>query len=78
MRRTFMDDDFLEWEAYVSAGALHSEDAARFIFICLSRPEERPRVVRHPGGDPADAERELVHMSDEDLLELFDHSEPLP
>lgn len=78
MRRTFMDEGFDEWEAYVSAGVPYTDDAARIVFVCVSRPDQRPRVVQHASGDAAEAEHELSHMSDADLLELFGGSEPLP
>ena len=78
MRKTFLDDDFQEWEAYVSAGAPHGSAAARIVFVCLSTPGERPRFVRHPSGDAVEAERELFHMKDEDLAALFDSSDTLP
>lgn len=78
MRKTFMDDGFQEWEAYVSGGAPHGDEAARIVFVCLSEPGKRPRFVHHPSGDPAEAERALVHMKDQELLTLFKDSNVLP
>jgi hypothetical protein len=78
MRRTFMDEGFREWEAYVSAGAPNTGDAARVVFVCISSPDERPRVVRHPSGDPVEAEHQLHHIDEDGLVELFDSSQPLP
>jgi hypothetical protein len=78
MRRTFMDDQFDEWEAYVSGGQPRSAAAARILFVCLSNPERKPRFVRHSSGDPAEAEHELHHMDEAALLDLFHNSEPVP
>lgn len=77
MRRTFMDDQFDEWEAFVSGGQLGGVAAARVMFVCLSRPEREPRYVIHESGDPADAEYELHHMSEDDVVQLFVKSDPL-
>lgn len=77
MSKTLMDDGFREWEAYVSAGAPHTGDAARILFVCISEPDERPRVVQHESGDPASAEEELHGMDDERLLDLFRSARPL-
>lgn len=77
MRRTFMDEQFDEWEAYVSGGQLGGKAAARIMFVCLSRPEREPRFVVHDSGDPADAETDLHGMSEQGLIELFARSEPL-
>lgn len=77
MRRTFMDDQFDEWEAYVSGGQLGGKAPARVMFVCISRPNREPRYVIHKSGDPADAEHDLFHMSEEELVGLFDHSDPM-
>ncbi len=78
MRRTFMDDQFDEWEAYVSGGQPGSSLVARLMFVCISSPERQPRFVRHPSGDPAEAEHELHSMDDASLMELFEGSDPIP
>lgn len=77
MRRTFMDEQFDEWEAYVSGGQLGGKAAARIMFVCLSRPEREPRFVVHDSGDPANAETDLHEMSEQGLIELFARSDPL-
>lgn len=77
MRRTFMDDQFDEWEAFVSGGQPGGKDAARIVFNCISAARRDPRFVRHASGDPADAEHDLYHMEEDRLLELFASSEPL-
>jgi len=77
MRRTFMDDQFDEWEVYVSGGQLGGKAAARVMFVCLSRPEREPRYVVHESGDPADAEADLHQMSEDQLVDLFGQSDPL-
>ena len=78
MRRTFMDDQFDEWEAFVSGGQPGGSLSARVMFVCVSSPQRAPRFVRHSSGDPAEAEHSLFHMDDPALLELFQSSEPLP
>ena len=78
MRRTFMDDHFDEWEAYVSGGQPGGDVAARLLFVCVTTPDRRPRFVIHESGDPAEAEHELYHMDENRLLELFGSSEPIP
>lgn len=78
MRRTLMDDQFDEWEAFISGGQPGGSLAARVMFVCVSSPQRAPRFVRHPSGDPAEAEHSLFHMDDPELLELFQSSEPLP
>jgi hypothetical protein len=77
MRRTFTDDRFDEWEAFVSGGQPGGSQAARIVFNCISTPTRRPRQVIHASGDPADAERELYNMDDAGVIELFESSEEL-
>lgn len=78
MRRTFYDEDFLEWEAYVSGGQPRSEAAARVYFLCLTEPSRRARFVKEESGSTAEAERKLQGLEDSDLLELLQRSNPLP
>lgn len=73
-----MDDQFDQWEAYVSGGQPGAAGAARVMFVCISAPSRRPRFVQHPSGDPAEAEHELYHMDEAALLELFQRSQPIP
>lgn len=77
MRRTFFDEDFLEWEAYVSGGQPSSEAAARLYFLCLTEPSRRARFVKEESGNTAEAERKLRELDDSDLLELLQGAEPL-
>lgn len=77
MRRTFMDDRFDEWEAFVSGGQPGGSQAARILFNCTSTPARRPRYVIHASGDPADAERDLYSMDDAGVIDLFKSSEEL-
>lgn len=77
MRRTFYDDDFMEWEAYVSGGEMEGKAAARIYFLCLTAPSRRARFVTDDSGNPAVAQRKLLDMSDEQLKELLEDSEPL-
>ncbi len=78
MPRTFLDDDLLEWEAYVSGGKPGSERGAAIYFVCLSAPLERPRFVSHSSRDPSAAERELRQMSESDLVQFFKSAQPIP
>lgn len=77
MARAFVDDNLLEWEAYVSGGKPGGPRGARIYFVCLSAVLERPRSTPHASQDPAAAERALREMSEADLLELFRASQPL-
>ncbi|NIW36721.1 MAG: hypothetical protein GWN32_09360 [Gemmatimonadetes bacterium] len=77
MRWTFMDDQFDEWEAYVSGGQPGGKAAARIMFVCLSTPAQRPRQIIHESGDPATAEQQLAQMDEARLAELFARSEPI-
>lgn len=77
MRRTFLDEELLEWETYVSGGQPGTERAARIYFVCLTDPFERPRWVRHGSGDVADAHRELRKLSDERLVQLLSSAKQL-
>jgi hypothetical protein len=77
MRRTFMDDQFDEWEAFVSGGQPDTKHAARIVFSCISTPARTPRFVAHASGDPAQAEHELHHMDDGAVMELFKSAQEL-
>lgn len=77
MRRTLLDEDLLEWEAYVTGGQPGTPLAARIFFVCLTDPFARPRWVRHDSGDVATAERELREMEEERLLSLLTEARPL-
>ncbi len=77
MRRTFYDEDFLEWEAYVSGGQPESEAAARLYFLCLTEPSRRARFVEEESGNTAVAERKLEELDESSLLDLLQESEPL-
>lgn len=72
-----MDDEFDEWEVYVSGGQPGGRRAAQIMFVCTSSPTHTPRRLVHESGDPAQAEKELGEMSDADILELFRNSKPL-
>lgn len=77
MRRTFYDEDFLEWEAYVSGGQPEGDAAARLYFLCLTEPSRRARFVREESGNTARAERKLRELDDSELLTLLKRSAPL-
>lgn len=77
MRRTFYDEDLLEWEAYVSGGEPGTESAARIYFLCLTAPSQRARYVVHDSGNPAEAERALSEKEEGELNEMLQRSQPL-
>jgi len=77
MRRTFHDDSLREWEAYVSGGQPSTASAARILFLCLTEPRERARVVPHESRDVAAAERDLHTLDDRELLDLLRQARPL-
>lgn len=77
MRRTFMDENLVEWEAYVSGGQPDTPLAARIFFVCVADPFERPRWVGHESQDVVAAERVLQEMEVRSLLELLAEARPL-
>lgn len=77
MRRTFLDENLLEWEAYVSGGQPGTRAAARIYFNCLTDRTRRPLYVAHEGGDVAAAHRALGELDTAGLLALLDTAEPL-
>ena len=67
MARTFVDQNFLTWEAYVSGGQPNSPEAARIFFLCLDARTTPARFVEHESRSVAAAERDLLKVTDEDL-----------
>ncbi len=78
MRRTFFDQNLLEWEAYVSGGQPGTRAAARIYFNCLTDRTRRPLFVTHEGGDVVGAHRALAAFETAGLVALLDRAEPLP
>ncbi len=78
MRRTFFDQNLLEWEAYVSGGQPGTRAAARIYFNCLTDRTRRPLFVTHEGGDVVEAHRALAAFETAGLVALLDRAEPLP
>jgi hypothetical protein len=76
MARTIIDDNFLNWEVYVSGGQPGTPQAARLFFTCLDAPMNPARYVEHESRSVAEAERELIEMSDDQLRELLSRSIP--
>jgi hypothetical protein len=74
MARTFVDEDFLTWEAYVSGGQPDSPEAARIFFLCLDARTTPARFVEHESRSVAAAERDLLNVTDEDLREMLARS----
>jgi hypothetical protein len=74
MARTFVDEDFLTWEAYVSGGQPDSPEAARIFFLCLDARTTPARFVEHQSRSVAAAERDLLNVTDEDLREMLARS----
>ena len=71
MARTFMDQNLLEWEAYVSGGQPDSPQAARIFFLCMDARNDPARYVERASRDVAEAERALSEMSDDELRDLL-------
>lgn len=71
MTRTIVDENFMNWEVYVSGGQPRTARAARIFFLCLDAPMHKARYVEHESRSVADAERDLIGMSDDDLRELL-------
>jgi hypothetical protein len=78
MRRTFFDQNLLEWEAYVSGGQPGTRAAARIYFNCLTDVTRRPLFVAHEGGDLVEAQRALAELDAAGLVALLDRAESLP
>lgn len=74
MAKTFVDENFLNWEAYVSGGQPDSPEAARIFFLCLDARTTPARFVEHESRSVAAAERDLLHTSDDDLREMLARS----
>jgi hypothetical protein len=74
MAKTFVDENFLNWEAYVSGGQPDSPEAARIFFLCLDARTTPARFVEHASRSVAAAERDLRQASDDDLREMLARS----
>ena len=74
MAKTFVDENFLNWEAYVSGGQPDSPEAARIFFLCLDARTTPARFVEHESRSVAAAERDLLNASDADLREMLARS----
>ena len=74
MAKTFVDENFLNWEAYVSGGQPDSPEAARIFFLCLDARSTPARFVEHASRSVAAAERDLLQASDDDLREMLARS----
>lgn len=77
LSRQFMDKGMIRWEAYVSGGQPNTDAAARIYFVCLEDSFERPRWVTHTSHSVAAATRALSEMTDTNLVELLERSQPL-
>lgn len=71
MARKIIDENFLEWEVYVSGGQPDSKEAARIFFYCLDAPMNPARYVEHESRNVARAEAALLEMSDDELRSLL-------
>jgi hypothetical protein len=67
MSRTFLDENFREWEAFASAGRFGLPDRAYIIFHCLTDRALPPRFLP-TDGDKAAAERDVARLPDPELL----------
>lgn len=77
MSRTFLDENLLEWEAYVSGGQPGTTAAARIYFNCLTDRARRPLFVPHDSRDIAVAQRELARLETSDLQDMLERAQPL-
>lgn len=77
MRRTFLDENLLEWEAYVSGGQPGTHAAARIFFNCLTDRTRRPLFLVHDSADVAVAQRELAELDVRELQSMLERAEPL-
>lgn len=75
--RQFLDEDLVEWEAYVSGGQPDNPATARIYFVCLNDAFERPRWVNHESRDVAEAHRALAGYTDQELVALLKEATPL-
>jgi hypothetical protein len=78
MRRTFLDENLLEWEAYISGGQPGTDAAARIYFNCLTDRSRRPLFVPDQSGNVAAAQRTLGGMETADLIALLQQAVALP
>jgi hypothetical protein len=74
MAKTFVDENLLNWEAYVSGGQPDSPEAARIFFLCLDARTTPARFVEHESRKVAAAERDLLKATDDDLREMLARS----
>ncbi len=77
MRRTFLDENLLEWEAYVSGGQPGTLAAARIFFNCLTDRTRRPLFLPHESGDVAVAQRALAELETTELQDMLEQAQPL-
>lgn len=76
MSHTFTDENLLTWEAYASSGHFGLAVRPRIVFNCLSDTSLQQRYVERPG-DEADAEEQVHEMSEQQLREMLNASQPL-
>lgn len=74
MTRTIQDPNLMLWEAYSTPGDFGFPDGSRMVFQCLTEPGRRARMVELDG-DISDVEKDLVSLSDAELLGLFERTE---
>lgn len=74
MARTIVDDNFMNWEVYVSGGQPDTPETARIFFLCLDAPMNPARYVSHEERSVPAAERMLLEASDDDLRALLARS----
>lgn len=76
MAKTFVDRDFLQWEAYPSGGAFGFPENPYVVFTCLTNRRLRARSIAVEG-DEADAERMVSTASRGELLDMFERSKDI-
>lgn len=71
MSRTIQDTDLLLWEAYSTVGDFGFPDRSKIVFHCLSDRTRRARFIEREV-DKSGTEKEIVRLSDADLVGLLE------
>jgi hypothetical protein len=73
MSRTIIDRELKSWEAYATTGDFGLTAPAKIAFRCTSDGSQRPRVVDFEG-DKSEAERAVLALTVQELLEVLERS----
>lgn len=76
--RTFQDSGFHQWETWASSGEHGFSDRhPRLIFRCRTHPDARARQLILEEGDEADAQRQVLNATLDELRTLLDRARPV-